>query len=656
MKKRRKKNVSDLQELSELRRCLTESSSSPELTAVFFYALESLSEMVVVTDLEHNIVFVNAASREVLGYSPEDMLGRKSQDFFERIPGNPAELAEKVMQEAGDSIWRGEIFNRRKDGRLIMVSLKLTVLRDAAGRRLGYVGISEDITPRQQAEAALAQEVKDRKDSDEKYRALLNSTPAAIVLLSVPEFRILSLNTAMSNLLGGGEESLIGDKLESLYPKDIYERCEANMDKALKSGKLLEAEEERDGKIFYNQYIPLSLSDGSRALELLSTDITEYRRLETELLKSSNLESLGILVGGLAHDFNNLLAAIVGNILLVRMKLPEESQLLEILDDAELACFLAEKLTRQLLTFSKGGFPLKEPIRLGDIIEESTRFALRGSSVGSRFEIDQNLWPVDADRGQVGQVMHNLVINSSQAMPKGGLVTVIAENVELGKKSISLLPEGRYVRIKVKDTGTGIHEDIMDKIFDPYFTTKKTGRGLGLATVYSIMKKHEGIILASAEEEGAAFQIYFPALPDDVEIKEMVTGEIQRGGGRVLVMDDEELVLRTAERIIKDLDYMVETARDGREVIEKFEKFYKAGTPFDLVILDLTVQGGMGGREALAGLKALDPRVKAIVSSGYSNDSIISDYEKEGFSGVIAKPYTIKKLSRLLGDLSGQHE
>jgi CheY-like chemotaxis protein len=387
-------------------------------------------------------------------------------------------------------------------------------------------------------------------------------------------------------------------------------------------------------------------------------DITMKRQTEAELQKMEKLTSLGILAGGIAHDFNNILTGILGNISLAMLTTPQQEQVSQRLVEAEQATLRARDLVQQLLTFAKGGAPVKELASLEEIIRDSATFTCRGSQVRCDFVWPPDLWPAEVDPGQVSQVIQNLVINAIQAMPTGGAIAICAENITLQDDQGLPLPPGKYVKIKVRDCGLGIPPDYLPKIFDPYFSTKQKGSGLGLATAYSIIKNHEGYMtVESTLGKGTTFYIYLAASAK--KIKSAPRGSaalLHKGKGRILVMDDDAGVRQVAGKILTHLGYEVDFAVDGAEAIDKYQEARIAGQPFDLVIMDLTIPGGMGGQEALQNLLKIEPKTRAIVSSGYADDPIMTHYQEHGFAGVIKKPYKVSTFSHILYEVLGREE
>ena len=382
----------------------------------------------------------------------------------------------------------------------------------------------------------------------------------------------------------------------------------------------------------------------------VNQDITELKRLEEEFIKSQKIESIGTLAGGIAHDFNNILTAILGNVMLAMVQVSPESEVFELLSEAEKASKRAQALTKQLLTFAKGGMPVKETSDIKDIIKESSLFVTRGAKSRCDFSIAEDLWPADVDTGQISQVINNIVINANQAMPEGGIIHIDAKNISINEESGREIKPGKYIRISIKDEGTGIAKKYLSKIFDPYFSTKQAGSGLGLATSYSIINNHGGLIRAeSVMGAGTTFHIYLPASEKQVAKKE--ESKIIKGKGRILVMDDEEALRKVLKIMLTKLGYEVEIAKEGSEAIKLYKKAKESGNPYNAVILDLTVPGGMGGKEAIQKLLEVDPLVKAIVSSGYSDDPVLSNYERYGFKGIVAKPFEAVILSKALHEV-----
>ncbi len=392
---------------------------------------------------------------------------------------------------------------------------------------------------------------------------------------------------------------------------------------------------------------------GEIALLTIARDITERKRMQDELLKAQKLESLGVLAGGIAHDFNNILTGIVGNLSIARLQIDPSHKIVKRLELCEKAAMLASELTRQLLTFARGGEPVKKLINPASLIRETVSFALRGANISSIIDIQDNLWSLEVDESQLNQVLNNLLLNASQAMAAGGEVTVRAANETLLHGNPHQLPPGDYITIAVEDRGCGIPQEDLVRIFDPYFTSKAKGSGLGLASVYSIVKRHGGAVeVSSTMGVGTCFTFRLPAIhdrqPEDAGAKESV--ELS-GSGRVLVMDDEDFILDVATGILHFMGYAVDSCADGREAVERFRAARENKVPFSAVILDLTIPGGMGGKETAARILEIDPDAVIIVSSGYSNDPVIANYRQYGFSGVVSKPFDAEGLARELNRL-----
>lgn len=392
-----------------------------------------------------------------------------------------------------------------------------------------------------------------------------------------------------------------------------------------------------------------ALSNNEQMIIALKKNTTEKTRMEQDLIRAQKFESIGVLSGGIAHDFNNILTAISGNISLAKMYLKPEEKAFEKLIQAEKAFLRAKDLTGQLLTFSKNG---KRSMRktitsIGELIKDSAEFAMRGSNVRHEFIFQDNLFSIEVDEGQFNQVITNLLINADQAMPQGGVIRIEAENIIMKEGQDLSLKNETYVKITINDQGTGVSKEDIVKIFDPYFTTKKDGSGLGLATVYSIIKNHKGHIDVESEPGvGTTFYIYLPAsTKEGHRQKDIVEKGPITGKGMVLIMDNEKPIRDLTGEMLESLGYEVKFASNGSEVITSCKAAKEQNNPFDVVILDLTIPGGMGGRETIQKLHEIAPDLKVIVSSGYVDDPVMLGFREYGFSNAVAKPYEIKELS-----------
>jgi PAS domain S-box-containing protein len=428
---------------------------------------------------------------------------------------------------------------------------------------------------------------------------------------------------------------------------DITDRVAA--EQALKDARR-ELERSRDALA---ERVAERTSELEEANERLRAEIAERQRIEDELLRARYLESLGVLAGGIAHDFNNFLTIVQGNVALARAQAGDGSPILEILDQTTLACQRAAGLGRQLLAFAKGGEPMRRTVAMAPLIRDAVELAGAGSAVSFEVSIAPGLWAAEIDANQISQALHNLLLNARQATAAGGMVEVQAENadVEAGDPS---LPEGWYVCITVRDFGGGIPAESLGRIFDPYFTTKQTGSGLGLTTAYAIASRHGGTITVESEaDRGSAFSMYLPASENEPAQEPPQPVTVHRGAGRILVMDDEEPIRRLLARMLAGLGYEVAAAKEGAEAVRMFEEAKASDRPFAAVLVDLTVPGGMGGKEAAGKLRAIDPQVKVIVSSGYSDDPVMADYRAHGFDDVVPKPWTPAQLSEVFRRVIG---
>ena len=597
-------------------RVLKRTRQLQESEANYRRLLETSADAIVVAGRDNTVFFMNRAAEELFGAKYEDLAGRQ---FFILLSG----LGTKDV----------EVF---KDGGLAYAEAR--TVATTWGEEPALLAAFRETTERKRMEEEL-------RESEQNFRALSENANDGIAIVALEgDCRVIYANRRLAEMIGYDP----GELLKMSFAEVAELASCPGLRESLDSGQYFQKEVPL--KTSSGVMVPVEMASsktlwhGQRAAILLVRDIAERKKKEEELLKASKLESLGTLAGGIAHDFNNLLTAIIGNLSVARLLSQKDAKVAKPLIDADNAAHRAKDLTKQLLTFSRGGLPIKMAVDLSGIIRESASFSVRGSHIKCHLEMPVSLPAVEADEGQISQVIHNLIINADQAMPGGGIITISAAAVE-GK---DLGRQGRFLKIQVSDTGKGIEEENLAKVFDPYFTTKKEGSGLGLATVYSIIKNHDGFVeVESQSGKGTTFSIYLPVTEKPLAEKDGASDwELERGQGRVLVMDDEEMVREAAGTILEELGYEVEFAENGNEAVARYGEQLSAGRPFDAVIMDLTIPAGMGGKEAVKRLLEIDANAGVIVSSGYSNDDIMSDFKRFGFSAVIAKPYRIADLSR----------
>jgi two-component system, cell cycle sensor histidine kinase and response regulator CckA len=384
-------------------------------------------------------------------------------------------------------------------------------------------------------------------------------------------------------------------------------------------------------------------------LRITISDITQRKRIEEDLRKNQNLESLGFIAGGIAHDFNNLLTGVVSAFDLLKLMFDQGSEEYELVEFGLQALDRTQHLSRQLLTFAKGGEPIKVLADIAPLIQQTTDFALSGSKTKPEYHLDQDLLSTQIDKGQISQVIHNLTLNAVQAMPAGGTLRLAAANITITDQLDLPLKEGDYVKVSVADQGVGMAPETIAKVFDPYFSTKAGGHGLGLSITHSIINKHGGYIEVSSQQDiGTTFNFYLPASPKKTAPVQKNDDGLAYGTGRILLMDDEEIIHIVMKKMLKELGYEVETVYDGDAALLAYKAALDDGTPYDATIVDLTVPGGMGGEKMVQKLHEIDPKARVIVSSGYSSDPIIAHYADYGFSGRLEKPLSIKILAATL--------
>ncbi|MEW6141132.1 MAG: PAS domain S-box protein [Thermodesulfobacteriota bacterium] len=588
--------------------------------------------------------YVNDRLAQMCGHAIGDLLGRP---FWEFIFPEDREMTRKrvTAQMNGEPIvCQYEFRYLGGDGQSRWAELLATVIQYQG--RPAIMGNVADINERKKAQDALTR-------SEEQYRLVVENASEAILVAQDGLMKFV--NPRVEQLTGYSRNELLSTPfLEFIHPADrelVASRHQRRLRNEPAPHKYQFRVVNKSGSIHWVEINAILVEwDGRPATLNFLEDVTARRRMEEELSRVEKLESIGILAGGIAHDFNNILTAILGNISLAKMYLPSNDKVYQRLSEAEKASTNAQSLTQQLLTLAKGRILAKKLSVLSNIVEAACHFSLRGSNVRCEFVWPKALWSVEVDEAQITHVISNLVINAQQAMPSGGVIHVRGENVVVTPELGLPLAPGIYVRLAVKDTGCGIPPEHVQRVFDPYFTTKQKGSGLGLATSYSIVKGHGGLITLESEVgSGTTFYIYLPASERRVNPAGEDRARLPRGEGRILVVDDEAPVRDILGEMLAVLGYEVVFAKEGSEGVELYRKAMESAQKFDAVIMDLTIPGGMGGKDAVRVLQDLDPEVKAIVSSGYATDPILADYKKYGFVDAVPKPYTTEELAAALG-------
>lgn len=509
--------------------------------------------------------------------------------------------------------------------------------------------LGQEIVQRREAETAL-------KESERRFRETL--ARANLIAVQVDrEGTIIFANDYLSQLTDWPLDDIIGRNWFDLFIPEGVRDAMRILHQENTSGELVKEHANeivtRQGDIRLISWTNSRMLDASGnfiGITSLGKDITYRQQMEEHIAKAQKLEAVGTLAGGIAHDFNNLLQGIFGYISMAKLNIPKDGKTYQFLQEAENALGMATGLSHQLLTYAKGGKPVKKLSIMDKVIKNAVKLSLSGSRAGYTMQIDDDLWPVEADAGQIGQVIQNIIINADDAMPQGGTITISASNVQ---HSLPTSAETRFVRIVIEDTGIGISAKDLKSIFDPYFTTKRKGSGLGLATAYSIVKNHGGMIEVESEPgKGSKFFIYLPAAAETAVVEALpAPGSAGTRKGKILVMDDEEMIRGISSKMLTTFGHEVELAKDGDEAIAKYREALERGAPFDIVILDLTIRGGMGGEEAMKELLKIDPGIKAVVSSGYADSAAISEYEMHGFKACLQKPYNVTTLNQTMDKL-----
>jgi len=637
-------------------RDITERKNIEKQLRLASFSLTNISDAVYWIAADSRFLDVNDAACRMRGYTREEILTMRVADIDPSFPPEAWPQHWEQLKRAGSMQF--ETVHRTRHGQDIDVEVTANYFHYLDTEY--NCAVVRDISERKAAERA-------QRESEEDFRSLMELMPVGVAWAD-GQGTIEYINQNFSERFGYEHTEIptVEDWYIKAYPDASYR------DEVTSLWNTDIAECQTHGTPVSPRDVKVTCKDGSvrhviintqvlqhRTLAIF-TDITERENQQEELIKKQKLESIGVLAGGIAHDFNNILTAILGNLSFAGRFIEKGHKASKPLGEAEKAAKRAAELAQQLLTFARGGQPLTRAVSLRHVIEDSVSLVLRGSNVTAALEVPEPLPAIQADAGQMGQVFNNLIINAVQAMPGGGTITITAEEITVDDSNAMSLQPGRYVRVTCTDQGCGILPENLKSIFDPYFTTKAGGSGLGLASAHSIISKHRGhISVRSTVGRGTSFELILPASRENVGPVSTPAPEslaAEGGGQSVLVMDDEEMIRDLASTILEELGYRVTTCTSGEEAVELYRAAFAAGAPFRALIMDLTIPGGMGGKEAARSILDIDPSARLIVSSGYSTDPIMADCREFGFCGAVFKPYSAAVIAAVLKDAMNNTE
>jgi PAS domain S-box-containing protein len=643
---------------------------------------KSEDEIILTFDMKEKIQYANEKCLEITGYFEDELLEMNISDILP--PDQVEEIKKGVLNSGGkDVVLEVKFIDRSlkmlpmqtraslltKDGKPDHIRITAydgksdqTVSREPVAKTDPAMGkkLPETEVEKKPPEDAVEKKVSEprHRPDENKYRLITEAVREMLLSFDMAG-NITYINERGAQMIGYFKDELSDMNISDILPPEQLQILKRQLltKPVSKNRKVLVPEARfinKESKIMHLEATSSLIMKGGSPSEIviLGRDLSRRKKMEKEIIRAQKFESLATLAGGLVDELNNALTGILGNIDLAQMELPAGGKAHASLSYAKEGCTKLKDLIRQFIIFSKGGMPNRETASFAEFIKASVNQMLADSNVKSEFFIVGDLWSVAFDERQMKQAIYNLLMNAREAMPDGGRINIYAENMTsvAARKDAGLpMEDTDYVKISVRDSGEGIREEHLGRIFDPYFTTKKKGRGLGLTSVYSVIRKHYGYIYADSKPgDGTVFHIYLPASKKEIPVKKETGGNPGLSARKVLIMDDEDIVIDVAVQMIQQIGYEVEAARNGAEAIEAYKNAMKSGKLFNAVILDLHVDGGMGGKDAIREILKMDPNVKAIVSSGYSNDPEMTDFEKYGFSGVVEKPYSIEELKRIL--------
>ena len=626
-----------------LKRDITIKASEKKFRDIF----ENLQDVYFDISMEGIFNNISPSAEAISGYPVSELINASIDKIYDNMNNRDLYIEQLLKNK---KVRDYELLFRKKNNDLYWVSINSDLYYNSNDEPIGIRGILRDITHRKNAEKELLKR-------EERFREMARLLPCGIVEMD-EDLNFLYANQTGLEMFGYTqldlEQGLNGKTI--IHPDDLdaayiwFNNHQKNKQSPVECKMI-----KKDGtaiSVLWNSN-PIIHNKEISGYRGSVTDITESNRMQKKIVRTQKLESTGMLAGGIAHDFNNILLGLYGNIALAKSEMSPKDKAFNLLLEAEKSMSRAKDLTTQLLTFAQGGDPVKKAVTIEQIIRETATFNLSGSNIRVIMEKPDDLWQVHADKGQISQVISNLVINARQAMPEGGNLKISLENAVLSENEFSTLELDKHVKITLTDEGTGISDKFLDKIFDPYFTTKQDGSGLGLAIVHSIILKHNGSIYVNSKiGKSTTFVIYLPAIERIESITKHIENpsfsELTQSKIRILLMDDDHLVRDVTKRMLNKLGHSVDLSIDGAEVLKIYKNNMKKDTPFDLVIMDLTIPGGMGGQEAMKALLKIDPKAKVIVASGYSTDPVLSNYKSYGFKAIAKKPFNVENMKQII--------
>ena len=636
----------------ELRWLHSEVKALRDMEERFRITFQTCPDGILITRFRDGVLIdVNEQFLEITGFERMDVVGRNTDELKLWLDKSERDKFIATLKSDG-SVKRQPMMFRTNQGdvRHGEISARVSVLSNEPHVLIFLRDIHASVL----SAVALKEETRERQKVETFLDRIVNNIPDPLFVKD-RQHKWIILNHSFCEFMGYSREELLGKSDYDFFPEEEASVFWEKDDEVFRSGgENVNEELITDSSGMQHVIITKKtvFDDGAGNLILcgIIRDVTELAQFQEEQLKASKLESVGLLAGGIAHDFNNILMGVLGFISMSMRLIGSTHPSHRLLSKAESATLKAKDLTHQLLTFSKGGDPVTVVASLDSLVRESAELAIRGSHILCEFDIAPDLWNVEVDKGQIIQVMNNLVLNAVQAAPVSQHIQIRLRNIQGRPEYAVSLENGQYVEVTVTDDGKGIPRECLSRVFDPYFTTKSTGSGLGLTTSYSIVKKHGGYMTLQSEVgKGTRVYLLLPASNKPLSPEIAQDTAVVKGSGHVILMDDQELVRDAAGMMLRELGYTVDVVPDGETLMQEFKRALSAGKPYDVVIVDLTIPGGMGGEEAIRLIKTIHPEVRAIVSSGYSNDPILSNYKLYGFSGCISKPYNIGQLSRVLG-------